>query len=127
MPGRLSVPGPDPRLLRMDEYSLEINGLRRTLIHLREQEAEAAVIDEYEAELRNLTALYSAAQETLAAGSRDPRLARALEELGFGGWELPNVYSFVYEAAMAEEGDGREVASVVRAIDFPASLLAALG
>ncbi len=111
----------------MDEYAVEINGLRRTLARLREQEAELAVIDEYEAELRNLTALYTAAQETLAAGDRDPRLPRALDELGFGGWELPNVYSFVYEASMDADGDGRELSSIVRQIDFPASLLAALG
>jgi hypothetical protein len=111
----------------MDEYALEINGLRRTLARLREQEAEAALIDECEAELRNLSALYAAAQETLAAGDRDPRLPRALDELGFGEWELPNVYSFVYEAAMEAENEGREVSAIVREIDFPESLRAALG
>jgi hypothetical protein len=111
----------------VDEYAMELNALRRTLARLREEEADGAVIDEYEAELRNLTALYAAAQETLDAGTRDPRLPRALDELGFGRWELPNVYSFVYEAAMDAESDGREVSSIVREIDFPASLLAALG
>jgi hypothetical protein len=111
----------------VDEYALEIDALRRALARLREQEGEAALIDEYEAELRNLNALYAAARETLAAGERDPRLPDALDELGFGGWELPNVYSFVYEATMDAVSDGREVASIVREIDFPASLLAALG
>ncbi|HYA01440.1 MAG TPA: hypothetical protein VEK76_13990 [Candidatus Binatia bacterium] len=109
----------------MDEYSIEIDALRRTLAQLRAEEAEQPVIDEYEAELRNLRALYRAATATLAAGGHDPRLATALSELGFGDWSLDSVYNFVYEAAMDADTGDRDLAAVVDDIDFVASLLAA--
>ena len=109
----------------MDEYSIEIDDLRRTLARLRAEEAEARLIEEYEVELRNLRALYRAAVETLAAGDRDPRLARALAELGFGEWTLDSVYSFVYEAAMDADTGVRDLAGVVEETDFASSLLAA--
>jgi hypothetical protein len=111
----------------VDEYALEIGSLQRTLARLRAEEADLRLIDEYEVELRNLQALYQAAQQTLAAGQDDPRLARALSELGFGEWGLEGVYSFVYEAAMDADTEGRELAAVVDEIDFAASLVAALG
>lgn len=112
----------------MDEYQLEIRSLRRTLERLRAEESEAALIDEYEAELRNLRALYDAARDTFSAGGRDQRLRGALAELGFGGWTLENVYSFVYEASMELEAEeGRDLASQVNETDYAASLLAASG
>jgi hypothetical protein len=111
----------------VDEYALEIASLRRTLERLQAAEAEPAILEEYAAELRNLRALYRAAQQTLAAGEADPRLPRALGELGFGAWGLDSVYSFVYEAAMDADTGGRELAAVVDEIDFAASLIAALG
>lgn len=110
----------------MDEYQLEIQSVRQTLERLRATEAEPAIIEEYEAELRNLTALYNAARETLAAGARDRRLASALSELGFGDWTLANVYSFVYEASMELDLDGGiDLAGRVDETDYAASLLAA--
>ena len=111
----------------MDEYRLEIDSLRRTLERLRLEEADPTVLDEYEAELRILRSLYQAAIDTLAAGERDPRLAGALEQLGFGAWGLDAVYSFVYEAAMDAETDGRDLAAVIGETDFAASLLASSG
>jgi hypothetical protein len=111
----------------VDEYEEEIATLEGTLVRLRAEEAEPRVIDEYEAELRNLVALHRAARETLEAGAADPRLARALADLGFGDWTLGNVYSFVYEAAMDADSADRELAAVIQEIDFPASLLAAYG
>ena len=110
-----------------DEYRLEILGLRRRLAHLQETDADPALIDEYEAELRNLTALYRAALATLEAGEADPRLAAALEQLGFGEWTLNHVYAFVYELSMELPVDPRrDLATVIDSTDFAGSLLEAL-
>lgn len=106
----------------MDEYQIEIREVRRTLARVRAAQARPEVIEEYEAELRNLVALYEAATDTL--NNRDPRLPGALEELGFGPWELTNVYSFVYEAAMDAELDGRDLANVITHTDYASSILA---
>jgi hypothetical protein len=111
----------------VDEYALEIDSLRRTLDRLRAEEADPTIIDEYEVELRILRALYAAALETVAAGDLDPRLSGALEQLGFGAWGLDGVYSFVYEAALDAETDGRDLAAVIGETDFAGSLLAAAG
>lgn len=107
---------------QVDEYQLEINEIRRTLARLKADKADAALIEEYEAELRNLRALYQAANDTLDAGNRDPRIRAALAELGFGQWTLQNVYSFVYEAAMATEDDERDLANVITHTDYATSL-----
>lgn len=109
--------------MAVDEYQLEINEIRRTLARLKADKADASLIEEYEAELRNLRALYQAASDTLEAGNRDPRLRAALTELGFGDWTLQNVYSFVYEAAMAAEDDDRDLANVITHTDYATSLL----
>lgn len=110
----------------MDEYELEIESLRRQLEHLREQEADLALIAEYEAEVRNLAALYRAARATFEEGLRQAGLARALAELGFGEWTIDNVYSFVYDASMEIVLNGRDLAAMVDETDYAASLLAAL-
>jgi hypothetical protein len=112
-------------LVRVDEYQLEIQSLRRTLAHLREEEADPALIEEYETEYRNLSSLYRAASETFAAEEQDPRLAGILASLGFGEWTLSNVYSFVYDASMElPVDDGRELARRIDETDYAASLLA---
>src|SRR5438105_15788830 len=111
----------------MDEYQIEIRALRRTLARLKAEKANEALIEEYEAELRILVALYQAATETFEHGQTSPDLPRALDEIGFGDWTLTNVYSFVYEAAMDAEPDGRDLANVITHTDFGASLLAVLG
>jgi hypothetical protein len=110
----------------VDEYELEIESLRRQLEHLREQEADPALIAEYEAELRNLAALYRAARATFDEGLREARLKRALDELGFGEWTIGNVYGFVYDASMEIVLGGRDLASMIDETDYAASLLAAL-
>ncbi|HEY2703856.1 MAG TPA: hypothetical protein VGL20_09220 [Candidatus Dormibacteraeota bacterium] len=110
----------------MDEYQIEIRQLRRTLAKLRAEKAREALIEEYEVELRILVALYQAATETLERGNVDPDLPRALAEVGFGDWTLANVYSFVYEAAMDAEPDGRDLANVITHTDYGASLAAVL-
>lgn len=110
----------------MDEYRLEIDSLTQRLAQLRAEEAEASVIDEYAAELRNLRALYRAAQEVMAAGDTDAGLRRALQDLGFGEWSLDNVYSFVYDAALDADDSDRDLAAVVEGIDFVETLRASI-
>lgn len=110
----------------MDEYQIEIRAVRRTLARLKAEKAREELIAEYEAELRILVALYQAATETLEQGEGCTDLPRALAEVGFGDWTLTNVYSFVYEAAMDAEPDGRDLANVITHTDYAASLLAAL-
>ncbi len=109
----------------MDEYTLEIDSLRRTLARLRVEEAAPPLIDEYETELRILVALYEAADRTLDALDGDAGLARALAALGFGAWDLTNVYAFVYEVAMEVNTEGRDLAALIGEMDFPALMLAA--
>jgi hypothetical protein len=111
----------------VDEYQLEIQSLRRTLARLRDEDADSALIEEYETEYRNLSSLYRAASETFAADEQEPRLTGILASLGFGDWTLPNVYSFVYEASMElPVDDGRELARRIDETDYAASLLAVL-
>lgn len=108
-----------------DEYQLEIQSLRSTLNRLRNDQADPELIEEYEAEFRILSALYAAATETLAAGEDDPRLPQVLGDLGFGEWELDNVYSFVYDAALDMDVAGHDLAARVSQTDFVEALLAA--
>jgi hypothetical protein len=109
----------------MDEYQLEIASIRRTLAKLKADKADPALIEEYEAELRNLNALYDAAQAVWTAGDSDGALSRTLEELGFGEWSFANVYSFVYDAAMDTDPGGLDLANVINHTDYAASLRAA--
>ena len=109
----------------MDEYQLEIQSTRRTLARLRSDEADPELIEEYEAELRILMALYEAATVTFAAGEELPPLRTVLDELGFGSWTLQNVYSFIYEAAMDMPESGHDLAAHVSQTDFVGALLSA--
>lgn len=109
----------------LDEYQLEIQSIRSTLTKLRADEADPELIEEYEAELRILMALYEAATETLAAGVADSRLSAVLEDLGFGDWTLENVYSFIYDAALDMEEAGHDLAARVSQTDFVGALLSA--
>ena len=112
----------------MDEYQLEIQSLRRTLARLREEEADSALIEEYETEYRNLSSLYKAATDTFAGRSAaNPGFRMPSASLGFGDWTLTNVYSFVYDASMElPVDDGRELARRIDETDYAASLLAVL-
>jgi hypothetical protein len=109
----------------VDEYQLEIESIRSTLIRLRADEADPELIEEYEAEMRILVALYTAATETLESGVSDARLRRVLAELGFGEWTMENVYSFIYEAALDMDESGHDLAARVGQTDFSGALLAA--
>jgi hypothetical protein len=109
----------------LDEYKLEIQSIRSTLTKLRADEADPELIEEYEAELRILMALYTAATETLEAGLTDPHLPTVLEELGFGEWNMENVYSFIYDAALDMDEAGHDLAARVSQTDFVGALLSA--
>jgi hypothetical protein len=109
----------------VDEYQLEIQSIRTTLVRLRAEEADPELIEEYEAELRILVALYAAATEVFEAGERDGRLRTVLAELEFGAWTMENVYSFVYEAALDMDEAGHDLAARVGQTDFAGALLAA--
>ena len=109
----------------LDEYLLEIQSIRSTLTKLRADEADPELIEEYEAELRILMALYTAATETLEAGLADPRLPTVLEELGFGEWNMENVYSFIYDAAIDMDVAGHDLAARLSQTDFVGALLSA--
>ncbi len=109
----------------MDEYQLEIQSIRSTLARLRADEADPELIEEYEAELRILMALYQAATELLEAGWKDERLRVILTDLDFGDWTMENVYSFVYDAALDMDESGHDLAARVGQTDFVRALLAA--
>ena len=109
----------------MDEYQLEIESIRSTLNRLRADEADPELIEEYEAEMRILLALYTAATETLEAGRTDERLRRVLADLDFGEWTMENVYAFVYDAALDMDESGHDLAARVGQTDFVGALLAA--
>jgi hypothetical protein len=109
----------------VDEYQLEIQAIRATLGKLRADEADPELIEDYEAQVRILVALYTAATETLEAGRTDPRLRAVLAELGFGGWAMESVYSFVYDAALDMDESGHDLAARVGQTDFVSALLSA--
>ncbi|HEY7928285.1 MAG TPA: hypothetical protein VIG86_12825 [Candidatus Dormibacteraeota bacterium] len=109
----------------LDEYQLEIQSIRSTLAKLRADQADPELIEEYEAELRILMALYTAATVTLEAGLSDPRLSTVLTDLGFGEWNMEHVYSFIYDAALDMDEAGHDLAARVSQTDFVGALLSA--
>jgi hypothetical protein len=108
----------------MDEYLLEINELRRRIAKLKAEEAPVAIIQELEAELRILRAIYNAALNLVAAGDADGRLKAGFRRAGMGDFTLENVYNYVYEEAVALDPEGHELASRISEHDFGAGLLA---
>jgi len=113
----------------MDEYQLEIQAARRALSRLKSEKAAESLVEEHEAQLRNLVALYDAAVHAYNEGRDDRRLAEALVLLGFGEWTFANVYSFVYDAALETEPgdeDGRDLANIITHTDYAHALLTAL-
>ena len=109
----------------MDEYQLEIEATRSTLNRLRADEADPELIEEYEAQLRILVALYAAATELHSEGNGDARLRTVLADLEFGDWTLENVYSFVYDAALDTELSGHDLAARIAQTDYAGALRAA--
>jgi hypothetical protein len=109
----------------MDEYLLEINELRRRIAKLKAEEAPLPIIEELEAELRILRAIYNAVLNLVAAGEADERLRAGFRSAGLGEFTLQNVYFYVYEEAVALEPQGHDLASRITEHDFGSGLLAA--
>ena len=110
----------------MDEYTVEINDLRRRIAKLKFERASETIIEELEAQLRILKAIYDSAAGLYAAGERDPRLQAGLDEQQLGSWTFDNVYAFVYEQAVELEPDGQDLATAIWHHDYAAPLLDAV-
>jgi len=107
----------------MDEYMLEINDLRRRIAKLKFERASVVIIEELEAQLRILKALYDSATGLFSAGERNPRLQAGFGERQLGSWTFENVYFYVYEQAVALEPDGHDLATLIWQYDYAAPLL----
>src|ERR1700681_657264 len=107
----------------MDEYMLEINDLRRRIAKLKFENASVVIIEELEAQLRILRALYDSATALFAAGVKDRRLQGAFRERQLGSWTFENVYFYVYEQAVAIEPGGHDLATLIWHHDYVGPLL----
>ena len=107
----------------MDEYLLEINALRRRIAKLKFERASVVIIEELEAQLRILKAIYDSANGLYTAGEKDRRLQAAFHERQLGSWTFDNVYFYVYEQAVALEPDGRDLATLIWHYDYAGPLL----
>jgi len=107
----------------MDEYMLEINDLRRRIAKLKFERASVTIIEELEAQLRILKAIYDSATALYAAGEKDPQLQARFDAGDLGGWTFDNVYFYVYEQAVAIEPEGHDLASLIWQHDYRAPLL----
>src|SRR5437588_10297195 len=90
----------------MDEYLLEINDLRRRIAKLKFERASVTIIEELEAQLRILKAIYDSAAALYATGENDGRLQASFGERELGRWTFDHVSFYVYEPAVAIEPDG---------------------
>ncbi len=106
----------------MDEYQLEINDLRRRIAKLKFERASVIVIEELEAQLRILRAIYDSANALFAAGQKDRRLHGSFRERQLGNWTFENVYFYVYEQAVALEPGGHDLATLIWHHDYAAPL-----
>jgi hypothetical protein len=106
----------------MDEYQLEINDLRRRIAKLKFEHASVVVIEELEAQLRILRAIYDSANALFASGQKDRRLQSSFRERQLGNWTFENVYFYVYEQAVALEPDGHDLATLIWHHDYVAPL-----
>ena len=111
----------------MDEYTLEISQLQRRIAKLKFDRAPLDVIEELEAQLRILKAIYDATWMLFQGGERDARLPARFQDLGLGSWTFDNVYFYVYEEAVKLDPAGHDLASRISEHDYLAPLLAAAG
>src|SRR2546428_9574029 len=95
----------------MDEYMLEINDLRRRIATLKFERASLSIIEELEAQLRILKAIYDSAGALFAAGENDRQLKASFNERELGDWSFVNVYAYVYDQAAAIEPEGHDLAA----------------
>ena len=106
----------------MDEYQLEINDLRRRIAKLKFERASVVIIEELEAQLRILRAIYDSANALFYAGQKDRRLQTSFRERQLGNWIFENVYFYVYEQAVALEPGGHDLATLIWHYDYAAPL-----
>ena len=109
----------------MDEYQLEINDLRRRIAKLKFERASVVVIEELEAQLRILRAIYDSANALFAAGQKDRRLQSSFRERQLGNWTFENVYFYVYEQAVALEPGNHDLATLIWHHDYTSPLIGA--
>ena len=100
------------------EYQQEIAELQRKLVELQENEAAPALIEEYSAEVRILSALLEAALTLSEELQTDPGLSSQLALRGFQPTQFREVYAFVYEAALEIDRAGAAFAREVERTDF---------
>ena len=100
------------------EYQQEIGELQRKLVELQENEAAPALIEEYSAEVRILSALLEAALTLSEELQTDPGLSSQLALRGFQPTQFREVYAFVYEAALEIDRAGAAFAREVERTDF---------
>lgn len=103
---------------------LEINELRRRIARLKFEHASPVIVEELEAQLRILRAIYDSTVRLHAEGEVDPRLPAAFRKQGLGDWTFDNVYYFVYEKAVALDPEGRDLATLIWHQDYVGSILA---
>ena len=108
----------------MDEYLLEINDLRRRIAKLKFERASVTIVEELEAQLRILRAIYDSATALFAAGETDGRLQAGFRDRQLGNWTFENVYFYVYEQAVALEPEDHDLATLIWHHDYVASLVA---
>lgn len=104
----------------MDEYTIEMNDLRRQIAKLKVERAALRLIEDLEAQLRILRAIYSATVQLYA--EKTALLTRRLRERGLGDWTFENVYSYVYEEAVSLDPGDHDLASQIQAQDYRAHL-----
>ena len=104
----------------MDEYTIEMNDLRRQIAKLKFERADLVLIEELEAQLRILRAIYDATVRLHE--EKTALLARRLRERGLGDWTFDNVYSYVYEEAVNLDPAGHDLAYQIQAQDYRAHL-----
>jgi DNA mismatch repair ATPase MutS len=107
----------------MDEYLLEINDLRRRIAKLKFERASVVIIEELEAQLRILKAIYDSAAGLFSAGEKNRRLQAAFRQHELGSWTFDNVYFYVYEQAVALDPNGHDLATLIWHHDYAGPLL----
>jgi len=105
---------------------LEINDLRRRIATLKFERASLTIIEELEAQLRILKAIYDSAGALFAAGENDRRLQASFQDQGLGAWTFDNVYFYVYDQAVTLEPEGHDLATLIWHHDYRAPLLSAV-
>ena len=102
---------------------LEINDLRRRIAKLKFDHASVVIIEELEAQLGILKAIYDSAAGLYTAGEQNRRLQAGFRERQLGSWTFENVYFYVYEQAVALEPDGQDLATFIWHHDYAGPLL----